>query len=311
MRSRGAALSLCLVVAMSGCSIKRMAINGIGDSLTTGPSVFETDDDPQLVCGSLPFSIKFLEMLLAESPRHRGLLMSAAKAYTLEAYACVAQEAEYAGADLAATQAATLRARKLLMRALAYGMRGLEVTMPGVTSTLARDPKSALAKSTKDDVALLYWSAASLGLAISSGKGEAAMLARLPEVEALLARALELDESFDRGTLHEFQLSLATSRPSGADAAGAKRAYDRALALSGGKRASLFVSHAEAVAVPAQDRKAFVASLERALAVDPSAEPSLKLANALAQRRARWLLDRVDDLFLEDAPETPAEGATP
>ncbi len=300
-----------LALVVSGCSIKRMAINGIGDSLTTGPSVFETDDDPLLVCGSLPFSIKFLEMLLAESPKHRGLLMSAAKAYTLEAYACVAQEAEYAGADLATTQAATLRARKLLLRAVGYGMRGLEVTMPGVTAGLARDPKSALGKATKADVGLLYWSAASLGLAISSGKGEASLLSRLPEVEALLARALALDESFDRGALHEFQLTFATSRPTGADAGTAKRAFDRALDLSGGKRASLFVARAESVAVPAQDRKGFVAALERALAVDPAAEPSLKLANALAQRRARWLLHRVDDLFLEEAPETPAEGATP
>lgn len=299
------------LLALSGCSIKRMAINGIGDSLTSGPSVFETDDDPQLVCGSLPFSIKFLEMLLAESPHHRGLLTAAAKAYTLEAYACVAQEAELSGADLAATQTATLRARKLLLRAFGYGMRGLEVGLPGVTASFGKDPAAAVAKATKADVGLLYWSAASLGLAISSGKGEAAMLARLPEVEALLARALALDEAFDRGTLHEFQLTLATSRPAGADAVAAQRAYDRALALSGGKRASLFVAYAEAMAIPTQNRQAFVASLERALAIDPALEPSLKLANALSQRRARWLLDRVDDLFLEAAPESPAEGAVP
>jgi hypothetical protein len=39
--------------------------------------------------------------------------------------------------------------------------------------------------------------------------------------------------------------------------------------------------------------------LRRALAVDPDARPEWRLANLVMQRRARWLLAREDDLFLE------------
>jgi hypothetical protein len=33
--------------------------------------------------------------------------------------------------------------------------------------------------------------------------------------------------------------------------------------------------------------------------VDPSAAPDMRLANLLYQKRARWLLGRADELFVE------------
>ena len=38
-------------------------------------------------------------------------------------------------------------------------------------------------------------------------------------------------------------------------------------------------------------------------ASDADAHPSDRLANLVAQRRARWLLSRIDELFLEETPE--------
>ena len=38
--------------------------------------------------------------------------------------------------------------------------------------------------------------------------------------------------------------------------------------------------------------------LEKALAVDADADPDHRLANLVAQRRAHWLLDHIDELFL-------------
>jgi predicted anti-sigma-YlaC factor YlaD len=43
--------------------------------------------------------------------------------------------------------------------------------------------------------------------------------------------------------------------------------------------------------------------LEKALAVDPDADPGNRLANLVAQRRARWLLKHIDDLFLGIEPK--------
>jgi predicted anti-sigma-YlaC factor YlaD len=39
--------------------------------------------------------------------------------------------------------------------------------------------------------------------------------------------------------------------------------------------------------------------LDAALAVNVDAAPEYRLANIVAQQRARWLLSRIDDLFVE------------
>jgi predicted anti-sigma-YlaC factor YlaD len=48
-----------------------------------------------------------------------------------------------------------------------------------------------------------------------------------------------------------------------------------------------------------QDRAEFASLLKRALDVDVDARPEWRLANLVAQRRARWLQTRVDQLFVE------------
>jgi predicted anti-sigma-YlaC factor YlaD len=125
------------------------------------------------------------------------------------------------------------------------------------------------------------------------------MLARLPEVDALLARAIMLDESWNEGALHELAVTWRAARPGSLDRAVVDTHYARALALSRGTRAALFVVYAEAVAVRDQDRALFESLLARALAVDLEARPQEQLQNALAKRRAQWLAARADQLFLE------------
>jgi hypothetical protein len=166
------------------------------------------------------------------------------------------------------------------------------------------EPRSAVAAIRKrSEAPLVYWTAASLGLAISVSKSEAAMLARLPEVEALLDRALELDESWQEGTLHEFALVFEAAKPGRPDFSKMEEHYRRALELSGGKRASLFVSYAEATAIPRQDRAAFEELLKRALAVDPDAYEAGRLQNIAARERAAWLLEHVEEFILPPLPE--------
>jgi predicted anti-sigma-YlaC factor YlaD len=58
------------------------------------------------------------------------------------------------------------------------------------------------------------------------------------------------------------------------------------------------VSLAEGLLVQTQDRAGFTATLEQVLKADVDAAPRFRLANTLAQRRARLLLDHADDLFL-------------
>ena len=121
-----------LIAAFStACSIKRIAVNKLGNALASGGSTYEADDDPDLVGDALPFALKLMESLLAESPRHTGLLIAAASGFTEYSYAFVGQQAERAFTeDLQASNALRARSRRLYLRAHAYGMRALEVRYP-------------------------------------------------------------------------------------------------------------------------------------------------------------------------------------
>jgi predicted anti-sigma-YlaC factor YlaD len=86
----------------------------------------------------------------------------------------------------------------------------------------------------------------------------------------------------------------------GGSAARARAHFDRAVVLCHGQCAGAYVTLATSLALGAQDRKEFVSLLEQALAVDPDVDKSRRLANLIAQRRARVLMARVDDLFVPE-----------
>jgi hypothetical protein len=191
------------------------------------------------------------------------------------------------------------RATNLFLRAHDYALRAVEIDHPDYGAALTADAERAVLEVGDDDqdIEMLYLNAISLSAAISSSRNDPALLARGGEVAAQLQRALVLDEAWNGGALHEFAISAAAL--TNEDDAAIERHYERALDLSAGRRASLFVAYAEATAVKRQDRQGFVELLDRALAVDIDAYPELRLVNAVAQQRATWLLGHLDELFLE------------
>jgi predicted anti-sigma-YlaC factor YlaD len=117
----------------------------------------------------------------------------------------------------------------------------------------------------------------------------------------LVHRVAELDEGFENGAVPEFLITFEAAR---SDVAAEEQRrlmrqhFDRALALSQGKRAGTYVSFAENASLPAQNAAEFKTMLEKALAIDPDGDPEHRLANLVAQRRARWLLGHMGELFL-------------
>lgn len=299
-----------VLAALAGCtSVNRVAVNRLGDALAGGGTVFASDSDPELIRDAAPFSLKLMESLLAENPRHAGLLAAAASGFTQYGYAFVQQDADrLEETDVAAATALRVRARGLYLRGRDHGLRGLEVAHPGIGAALRADPRAAVAVCTAADAPLLYWTAVAWAGAIAATKDDARLIADLPIVEALIDRALAVDETFDAGAIHAFLITYSMSR-AGPDPAGrATGHFDRAVALSGGLQAAPFVAFAEAVCIQQQDRARFTQLLEQALAIDPDARPEWRLANLVLQQRARWLLGRIDELFL---PEAPPESANP
>ena len=300
---------LCALTLLTGCTtLRRTAVNKLGDALAGGGTVFASDDDPELIRAAAPFSLKMMESFLAETPQHRGLLLAAASGFTQYGYAFVQQDAdELEATDIAAASAARDRGRRLFLRARDYGLRGLALAQPDFSATLRANPHAAVRACRAADVPLLYWTAASWAAAIAIKKDRPDLIAELPQMEALLDRALALDETFDRGTVHSLLISYEMARAGapGDPAARATHHFERALALGGGHAASPFVALAEAVCVQKQDRARFESLLRQALAIDADAQPATRLVNLIMQRRARWLLARIDELFL--APASASE----
>lgn len=287
-----------------GCSLFRgPALNQVASTVAGSGATFASDEDPELVKAAAPFSLKLMESLLAETPQHQGLLTAAASGFTQYAFAFVQQEAdELEAQDLTAAEALRARARRLYLRAQRYGLRGLEVNHPGFSDALPADPRAAVRAATSADVPLLYWTAAAWAAAISLSKDKPELVAQTPAMEALMARALELEESYSRGAIHTFLITYEMSRRGapGDPEARAREHFERAMALSEGKSAAPLVALAEAVAVQKQDLREFESLLHRALAVNPDADPDTRLLNLVMQRRARWLLTRKAELFLID-----------
>ena len=85
-----------------------------------------------------------------------------------------------------------------------------------------------------------------------------------------------------------------------------RRHYTRALDLSQGRSASVYLAYAEAVSVPLQNGAEFRELIAQALAVDPDAD-AVRIGSSTCSRtggRTGWRR-RVDELILESDAEAP------
>ena len=278
-----------------------MAINTLADALAGSGDSFSSDEDPELVGAALPFALKTIESLIGEAPEHQGLLLAACSGFTQYSYAFVETRAEEAeDEDYLEAEHQRERALKLYLRARNYCLRSMEVDHPGITTRLQRKPLESALELEEKEIDLIYWTGASWGKAISVGLHRPEIVADVQVVQALMTRALDLDESHSDGSIHEALISLeALPETMGGSPERARRHFQRAVELSRGTSASAYVALASSIAVSEQNRSEFVELLEKALAIDPDSDPDDRLVNIVAQRRAELLLERADDLFLE------------
>jgi len=259
------------------------------------------DAHPELIRAAAPFSLKLMESILAEAPRHAGLLTAASSGFTQYSFAFIHLDAdEVEGRDVAAARAMRNRARALYYRARDYGLRALEVQHPGFRAQLEMDATPALARLSRNDSMPLYWTTVAWTAAISLSKDSPSAISGLRVVNLMVERLRELDLDMDHGTLHAFLISYEMGRPGARNPeAQARLHFEQAVRLSAGQKAGPYVAYAESVCIVLQNRREFVAMLERAIDIDPAMRPEWRLENAVMQRRARWLLTQADQFFLD------------
>jgi predicted anti-sigma-YlaC factor YlaD len=295
-----------LAFAMAGCSPQRFVVDRMGDALAGDSRTVAREDDPELVRAAAPFSLELMESLLDKDPDHPGLLLAATSEYTQFAYAFVQLDADLLeDQDYAAAARGRLRARRLYLRARDHGLHALDVAHPGFRAKLRQDAPAAVPVLRRADVPLLYWTAVAWAGAISQAKDDPNLVGDLPLVDLLVASAERLDPDFGAGALQSFLISYEMAR--GGRTEVARSHFERAVTLSGGHAAAPYVALAEQVSVAGRARAEYLQLLSRALAIDADRFPDNRLENLVLQRRARWLQDRVDDLFLPTADAVQPE----
>ena len=295
------------VGVLTGCSLRTMAVNAVLPTLVN-PAVYLSEEDPEVARAALPFLLKTIESIIEADPARQDVLLFANTGFVLYANAFLQADAAIAEwDDYARATELNERAHRMYLRARDYGLRNVEVGHPGITERLRSDPEAVVEEFGPDDVESLYYLGGAWILAISLRLDQPALVADLPAARALLDRALELDEDFERGALHSAFITLeSVGEAMGGSYERAREHFARSVELSEGQDAGPYVSLATGVAVGEENRGEFRELLEVAIAIDPDEAPENRLLNTIAQRRARVLLDHIDDLFfppLDDEAE--------
>ena len=107
------------------------------------------------------------------------------------------------------------------------------------------------------------------------------------------------DSVYYHGGAHFFLGALAGSRPKvlGGDPESARRHFEACLAINRGAFLMTYVYEARTLAVQTQDRDLFERCLTIVDTTSGQADPSLRLPNAIAKKKAALLRRHIDDLF--------------
>ena len=298
-------LFMLSLVFLSSCSIKKIAMNSVANAMTGEGSstVFTGDNDPELVADALPFAIKMYETLLNSVPEHRGLILQTGSLYIMYANAFLYVPASMLSDEEHLKQEFLMkRAKNLYLRGRDLILKGLNKKYPGFLSNLKNKKyKLALSEMKKEDVPFLYWSAAGWLGAFAIDPFDMKFGITLPGAAALMKKVNKLDSSFMKGAIHEFYISYYGSLPEymGGNKKKARFHYEKAIKFSENKSTSPLISYASTVLIDEQNLKEFRSVLNKVKNFKLDTAPENMLVNTLNLRKAKWLLNHIDDLFVE------------
>lgn len=178
--------------------------------------------------------------------------------------------------------------------------RALRALSPEFAQRMAageRVDQAVAVLTTANAVPPLYWRAAALGK-WAQLQGFATVLSYKDEIRAVMTRCMELDRYyFFAGPDRYFGAFFAIAPTyAGGDLERSRQHFEESIRRS----PSYFgtrVLYAENYAVKAQNRQLFEEQLRMVLDGDPESLPEAGPENRVEQRKARALMERIDDLF--------------
>ena len=279
-------LYLVLLILSQGCSTlaTRMATPMVQSQYAS----INEEADPVLAQQALPASLKMLEGLLREDPENKALLKNLAEGFCGYAFSFV--EDTDPG-----------RASRLYLRGRNYAERLLKAD--GAPEQLAgQSPeqfKNTLKTLDSDHLPGLYWMGQCWAGWLMLNLDNLQALVAISKVEAILQRALELDESYYYAGPHLLLGAFYGGRSKllGGNPEKAKDHFNQCLELTQRKFLMAQVLYAKTYAVQLQDRGLFKRLLTEVRDAPEGILPEQQLANAVAKQKAEQLLESADDLF--------------
>ena len=148
----------------------------------------------------------------------------------------------------------------------------------------------------------MYYLAASLGGAIKTSQGDPKELINFPKIGKLLKRAINMDPKWNNGALQSAMMNYTASRMDLTKEVIKDTVnfyFNKARDYSNSLDASIFVSYAELIHKPDQNKIDFIKKLEKSLSINTKKDSYFKISNIIAQKRAKWLLSNLENYFIE------------
>ncbi len=275
---------LAACVLLSGCaSLISSAASGLADNLS---AAMLNQNDPQTVRDGAPAYMLLLDSFLEGSPDDPALLAAAANMYA--SYGAVfADDPERAG--------------RLTERAQNYGYKAICLRFEPACDWhgMPFDAYEATLTKLSDKHADVTYAYGLSSLAyIQAHTDDFNAVARVPHIEALLTRYLDISGGESEASVYVYLGILATIHPPalGGEPEKGRAAFERAIELSNGNDLSAKVEYARGYARLMYERELHDRLLNEVVAADPSV-PGYVLTNVLAQQDAAELLASADDYF--------------
>lgn len=298
-----AALCFALVLVSFACNGKRMMIRTAKTILPDALAAFNDEPDWELARASGFSNLKLLETLHRGSPEDEEILVILAQAFGGVSLAFLEEDMEaLRGAGGPCFQEARQRAASFYARGQAYAGQALELRHPGFLGQVGGNGEAAALAQDRlsaTDVPALFWYAFNQAGWLWLNREDPAVLHAFPVNRRLAMRLVELDESyFFGGPLLLLGISDAYLPPMlGGSLERSAQRFQRASDLSQARFLLSRVLFARHCVAAEGDRELFERELADVLDAPPDILPGYRLFTTLAQRRARRLVERADELF--------------
>ncbi|WP_163335974.1 TRAP transporter TatT component family protein [Desulfopila sp. IMCC35008] len=273
----------------AGCLLLLSSCSALLSTTFIEPTVanLQKQADLELVCEGSPSYLLMIDSMIASDPKSKSLLIAGSQAYS--GYIGAMGECGYPKE----------RIQTVSKKANEYGAALLARTIHLQKVTGIDQLEDRLSQLNRSDVPPLFWGALAVLNWIQQQQGAPAAMAELVTVEKVMARLLELDETYQAGAPHLFFGGYYATRPPmfGGDPDKSREHFEKALAISGRQFLLIQVTYAETLARQLFDKKLHDALLREVLDFSLQSAPEYNLSNQIAKRKAKRLLE--DDYFSE------------